>query len=237
MRYRFLSAAAVSAVLLSGCGSASGVQATQTAQLAQTAQIAQAPLAASALHEYAATRIAASAASAIQVPEQVEASDIAAALYCQHTGGSVEIRRAVYGTNGPNPLPLANFRAFCQYTAADTSRIHILLSSLYTTQPTLAVLAYIGAPKWGRARGIRRHAIARCSAVRISSEGRLPPAADGSRRTRSTRSSKRASSPTCLPSTRGAWPITPPALSAASTSRKSCDSNCLDRLTFIATWR
>ncbi|HLI94584.1 MAG TPA: hypothetical protein VKT72_00700 [Candidatus Baltobacteraceae bacterium] len=147
MRHRFLAAAAVLAALLSGCGSASGVQATQTALTAQTAP------AATAIHEFAATHIAASAAAAIQVPNQVEPSDIPAALYCQQTGGLVEIRRAVYGTNGPTPLPLASFRAFCQYTAKDTSRIHILLSSLYATQPTLAVLAYIGAPKMGTCQG------------------------------------------------------------------------------------
>lgn len=66
-----------------------------------------------------------------------------ASAYCASTGGQVYWRRATYGTNGPGALPLAAMRPFCQYTSAtDGSRIHILLSTLYATQPTLAALAY-----------------------------------------------------------------------------------------------
>jgi hypothetical protein len=70
-----------------------------------------------------------------------------AAAYCRQTHGEVEVRRALYGTNGSQPLFLAGVKTFCQYTRKkDGSRIHILLSTLYTTKPTLAALAYILKP-------------------------------------------------------------------------------------------
>ena len=73
--------------------------------------------------------------------------DVAAGAYCRRTGGLVETRRAVYGTNGSQLLFLAGKRMFCQYTKkTNGSRIHILLSTLYTTKPTLAALAYILKP-------------------------------------------------------------------------------------------
>ena len=71
--------------------------------------------------------------------------------YCTATGGLVETRHAVYGTNGPFQqwLPLAGVQGFCQYTLADDgSRIHISLQSLYTSKPTLAVLAYYAQVQW-----------------------------------------------------------------------------------------
>lgn len=71
----------------------------------------------------------------------------AAAAYCLKTHGVVEIRRPVYGVNGTQLLFLSGRQAFCQYTRQkDGSRIHILLSTLYTTKPTLAALAYILKP-------------------------------------------------------------------------------------------
>ncbi len=67
-----------------------------------------------------------------------------AAEYCTKTGGEVFIRQAAYGTNNPlTELLLAAKRPFCQYTSAsDGSRISLLLSTLTTTEPTLAALAY-----------------------------------------------------------------------------------------------
>lgn len=65
--------------------------------------------------------------------------------YCTTTGGLVETRHAVYGTNNPPQdwLPLAGVEGFCQYTSsADGSRIHLSLDTLYTPKPTLAALAY-----------------------------------------------------------------------------------------------
>ncbi|MGA9041702.1 MAG: hypothetical protein WB421_14315 [Terriglobales bacterium] len=70
-------------------------------------------------------------------------TDTAAANYCTDNGGVVETRYPYFGTNFANPLQLAGMRQFCQFTAkGDGSRIHILLSTLYATKPTLAALAY-----------------------------------------------------------------------------------------------
>lgn len=74
-------------------------------------------------------------------------SESAAAAYCEQTHGRVELRRPVYGVNGTQLLFLSGRRDFCQYThKKDGSRIHILLTTLYTTRPTLAALAYILKP-------------------------------------------------------------------------------------------
>ena len=71
----------------------------------------------------------------------------AAAKYCVHHGGEVVLREPFYGTNNVTPLQLAGWRYFCQFTAkSDGSRIHILLSTLYTRQPTLAASAYLFKP-------------------------------------------------------------------------------------------
>lgn len=86
-----------------------------------------------------------------------EASDPAeavAAAYCRQTRGEVEVRHAVYGSNDSTLLFLAGVRRFCQYTSKkDGSRIHILLSTLYTTKPTLAALAYYLKPPVGSCGG------------------------------------------------------------------------------------
>src|SRR5579862_5435008 len=71
-----------------------------------------------------------------------EYSHDAAAKYCTSKGGELELRTPYYGTNNPNPLRLDGSRWFCQFTAKDGSRIHLLLTTLYSTQPTLAALAY-----------------------------------------------------------------------------------------------
>jgi putative hemolysin len=69
----------------------------------------------------------------------------AAAAYCTSTGGVVEHRKPVYGTNNPPQqwLYLSGSADFCQYTLKkDGSRIHLLLTTLMSAQPTLAALAY-----------------------------------------------------------------------------------------------
>ncbi|MBV9103789.1 MAG: hypothetical protein JO060_09360 [Candidatus Eremiobacteraeota bacterium] len=76
----------------------------------------------------------------------VNADDlVAAAAYCERTGGKVEIRRPEYGTNNPSPLVLSGHHDFCRYTmghGSSESRIYVFLDTLYTVQPTLAALAY-----------------------------------------------------------------------------------------------
>jgi putative hemolysin len=75
----------------------------------------------------------------------------AAETYCTTTGGVVEHRVPVYGTNGPmnSWLKLTGTEEFCQYTSsADGSRIHLSLLTLYSPNPTLAALAYYAADPW-----------------------------------------------------------------------------------------
>jgi len=90
--------------------------------------------------------------SAIQSLDTAPASN-AQIVYCEQTGGKYELRNAVYGTNGPNPLPLANWAGFCRYTAKDTSRIYIKIDTLYAVKPTLAVLAYLAKVPTGTCNG------------------------------------------------------------------------------------
>jgi putative hemolysin len=69
-----------------------------------------------------------------------------AVAYCGNTGGKVVTRYPTYGATSANPLRLAGMLQFCQYQAADGSRIHLSLETLYADQPTLAVLAYLNKP-------------------------------------------------------------------------------------------
>ncbi len=71
--------------------------------------------------------------------------DPAAAAYCRSTGGVVEVRVPVFGTNNSSAaqLQLAGRAPFCKWTSKkDGSRIYTFLSTLNTTMPTLAALAY-----------------------------------------------------------------------------------------------
>jgi putative hemolysin len=75
----------------------------------------------------------------------------AAAAYCTATGGVVQSRQAIFGTNNPvqDWLPLAAVEDFCQYiSSADHSNINISLLTLYTDKPTLAALAYYAQVPW-----------------------------------------------------------------------------------------
>jgi hypothetical protein len=129
-------AAALCAVLISGCSqNFGGAQTPSAGSAARTTPIV-------------------SGLDAISVPTRIDPAETAAAAYCEQTNGQVEVRRAVYGTNGPSALALAGLAYFCQYTKKkDGSRIHILLSTLYTTKPTLAALAYILKPPIGSCHG------------------------------------------------------------------------------------
>jgi putative hemolysin len=65
------------------------------------------------------------------------------AAYCAAKGGSIVTRIPEYGTNGGTPLVLAGPRQWCQFNAPhDTSSISVLLTTLITTKPSLAALAY-----------------------------------------------------------------------------------------------
>ena len=71
--------------------------------------------------------------------------------YCTSTGGTLETRYPVYGTNNATQdwLQLQGREGFCQYTqVSDGSRIHVSLETLFTTKPTLAALAYYAQTPW-----------------------------------------------------------------------------------------
>jgi hypothetical protein len=88
------------------------------------------------------------------LPAALDPTDRIAGNYCRQTHGEVEVRRAVYGSNGSMLLFLAGVADFCQYTSKkDGSRIHILLTTLYTQKPTLAALAYYLKPPVGSCKG------------------------------------------------------------------------------------
>ena len=97
-------------------------------------------------------------AAVVAAPAPVKAQtvpdyDQQAAQYCVHTGGAVETRVAVYGSNGPNLLFLDGMRQFCQYTRSDGSRIHLLTTTLFSQKPTLAALAYYAKVQLGSCQG------------------------------------------------------------------------------------
>ncbi|MGA2966014.1 MAG: hypothetical protein ABSD64_07365 [Terriglobales bacterium] len=75
-----------------------------------------------------------------------------AAAYCVKKGGEVDVRAPYFNTNDDpqNWLQLAGARSFCKFTSKkDGSRIHVLLSTLYSDQPTLAALAYYAKVPYG----------------------------------------------------------------------------------------
>jgi putative hemolysin len=76
-----------------------------------------------------------------------------AKAYCSATGGVLEHRHAVWGTNNPQQdwLWLTAQELFCEYTLAeDGSRIHVSLQTLYSPRPTLAALAYYAQVPWNQ---------------------------------------------------------------------------------------
>jgi putative hemolysin len=80
------------------------------------------------------------ASSAIDAPVFVSPDAQAAAAYCRQTGGHVESRVPEYGTNS-SPLVLNGRHGFCRYDSKG-AHIHLFLDTLYSTNPTLAALAY-----------------------------------------------------------------------------------------------
>ena len=91
--------------------------------------------------------------------EQVSAQSdtpVTPAEYCVNHGGEVDSREPYFNTNDieQNWLQLAGSRQFCKFTLAkDDSRIHVLLSTLFTEQPSLAALAYYAQVPLGSCNG------------------------------------------------------------------------------------
>ncbi len=84
---------------------------------------------------------AARAAQADDYAASLHSRQNQAGQYCELKGGKVIDRAPTYGN-----LRLAGSARFCQFTANDGSRIHVLLETLYATQPSLAALAYYNRP-------------------------------------------------------------------------------------------
>ncbi len=88
----------------------------------------------------------AEASGSHQMVARADAQDNAASKdYCTSVGGEVDNRQPYYNTNGDEQewLRLSGSRNFCKFTSQDDgSRIHVLVSTLYTTKPSLAALAY-----------------------------------------------------------------------------------------------
>lgn len=153
MKFSFAAAVAAGVVVLSACSGGSVGQTPVSAPAAGPAVKGvafPAALAQAARLQGAGAALAAGASDAGSIsPDETKA-----AAYCAQTGGTVYNRRAEYNTNGSSPLVLAGYKPFCQYTStSDGSRIHILLSTLYATKPSLAALAYILKPPTGSCNG------------------------------------------------------------------------------------
>jgi putative hemolysin len=72
--------------------------------------------------------------------------------YCVQKGGEVDIRAPYFNTNADQKswLRLSGDRNFCKFTSKkDGSRIHVLLSTLYSDKPTMAALAYYAKVPYG----------------------------------------------------------------------------------------
>jgi putative hemolysin len=76
-----------------------------------------------------------------------------AAAYCVKKGGVVQTRIPEYNTNGDDALVLSGKADFCQFTAKDGSQINLLLSTLFTKEPSLAALAYYAEVQPGNCNG------------------------------------------------------------------------------------
>ena len=80
------------------------------------------------------------------VADSTESNFQLMADYCVKKGGEVDTRLPYFNTNDDNQanwVRMAGKRTFCKFTSkADGSRIHVLLTTLYTEAPTLAALAY-----------------------------------------------------------------------------------------------
>lgn len=86
-------------------------------------------------------------------PTQTPSTATTAADYCLEQGGQVLTRRATYGVNGDAAqwLPLHGVRQFCEFVAPTAAanagtRISLDLATLWSTEPTLATLAYYEPP-------------------------------------------------------------------------------------------
>jgi putative hemolysin len=102
----------------------------------------------------AATAVQAGSSINLTQPDGVDLSK--AADYCVKKGGEVDDRAPYYNTNADQQdwFRLSGERQFCKFTSKKNgSRIFVLLSTLYTDQPSLAALAYYAEVQLGSCNG------------------------------------------------------------------------------------
>jgi len=127
-----LLAAAASILLLTACGS--GGSADSTTSTAASASVPSAPAGSGASASATASSAAASSAAELE-------------QHCTRSGGQVQTRVPYWNTNGDQAqwLALAGSATMCRFQADDEarSRIYVDLTTLGSTEPTLAALAYL----------------------------------------------------------------------------------------------
>jgi hypothetical protein len=88
-----------------------------------------------------------------EVDDSTESNFQLMADYCVNKGGEVDTRIPYFNTNDDNQknwLRLVGKRTFCKFTSqADGSRIHVLLTTLYSKAPSIAALAYYAKVPFG----------------------------------------------------------------------------------------
>ncbi len=91
------------------------------------------------------TAVAAQSPAAPTLPPQPDFS--AARSVCEEKGGTVQSRRATFGTNGDQSswVDLGRNVELCRWQAEDGSRIYVDTITLALDTPTLAAVAYVSA--------------------------------------------------------------------------------------------
>ena len=133
--------AAGAAVLLVGCGSG-GTSASTTSSSPATAGSATSTPSASSATPSPSSGSASASGSAGSAP-----SEAAMEQYCEQSGGQVQGRDPYWNTNSDQSqwLALAGSATMCRFQADDEakSRIYVDLTTLSSTEPPLAGLAYL----------------------------------------------------------------------------------------------
>jgi len=142
-----LLAAAASILLLTACGSGGSADSTTGAVASASVPPAPAGSGASASATASSAAAAPSAAAPSAAAPSAAASSAELEQHCTRSGGQVQTRAPYWNTNGDQAqwLALAGSATMCRFQADDEarSRIYVDLTTLGSTEPTLAALAYL----------------------------------------------------------------------------------------------
>ena len=162
-------AVAAAAVLLVGCGSNGTTSATTSSNASAATSSG---TSAGSGSSSAAPASGSASGSARTTPSGSAApttgpSEAAMEQYCQQSGGQVQTRTPSWNTNSDQAqwLALGGSSAMCRFQADDEakSRIYVDLTTLSSTEPTLAGLAYLSKVPMPSASGGGNPATAYCS--------------------------------------------------------------------------